>query len=150
MPILQTVWIPPPTPPPPLTAYRALMECRIIALDKCPGVRAVGIGETLRQAISKVVIRASGDQLNTACRSLQLCAGIEVGLEGMTHPVVQRQRERNLPVPEGRAEEESEDGSSTAADDADRDGGEATTVGVGEVCQCHQGERTQQRRERVG
>ena len=36
---------------PPWAAYCALMSCRLVALDKRPGVRPVGIGETLRQAL---------------------------------------------------------------------------------------------------
>ena len=34
---------------PPWDANRALMACRLVALDKRPGFRPVGIGETLRQ-----------------------------------------------------------------------------------------------------
>ena len=42
---------------PPWADYRALMACRLIALDKLPVVHPVGIGETLRQAITKLVMR---------------------------------------------------------------------------------------------
>ena len=34
---------------PPWSAYRALMSGRLIALDKQPGIRLVGVGETWRQ-----------------------------------------------------------------------------------------------------
>ena len=68
-------------------AYRALMECRIVDLDKIPGVRPVGIGEALLRALIKLVMRAAGDQAKTACGNLQLCAGLVAGIEGATHAV---------------------------------------------------------------
>ena len=42
---------------PPWASYRALMECRLVTLDKNLGVRPVGIEERLRQIISKIVMR---------------------------------------------------------------------------------------------
>ena len=56
-------------------AYCALMACRLVALDKRPGVSPVGIWETLRRFIDKHITRAVGDQENglreppTVCRS---------------------------------------------------------------------------------
>ena len=76
--------------PPPWAAYRTLMACRLVALDKRPGVRSVGIGETLRWDLAKLVMRSAGDQAKMACGNLQLCAGIEAGIEGATHAVGQR------------------------------------------------------------
>ena len=84
------------------SAYRALMACRLVALDKHPRVRPVGIGGTLRRSLDKVVMRAAGDQAKTACGNLQLCAGLEAGIEGATHAVGQRRVERLL---ERRVEE---------------------------------------------
>ena len=57
---------------PPLAAYCALMACRLVALDKRPGVHPVGIGETLRRALAKIVMRLAGEQAKTACGNLQL------------------------------------------------------------------------------
>ena len=62
---------------PPRDAYRALMECYLVALDKRPRMHTVGIGETLRRAIIKLVMRTTGKQAKTTCGSLQLCAGLE-------------------------------------------------------------------------
>ena len=42
---------------------------------------------------------AAGDQAKTAYRSLQLCAGLEAGIEGATHNVAQKWWERNALVP---------------------------------------------------
>ena len=87
----QTGWL---TPPPPWAAYRALVACRLVALDKRPGVRPVGIRETLRRALANLAMRAAGDQAKTACGNLQLCAGLKAGIEGETHAVGQRKLER--------------------------------------------------------
>ena len=79
---------------PPWAAYRALMSCRLMEIDKRPGVRPVGIGEMLRQALAKLVMRAAGDQVKTACGNLQLCVGLEAGIEGDTHAVGRRRIDR--------------------------------------------------------
>ena len=54
----------------------------------------MGIGEILRRALAKLVMRAAGDQAKTACGNLQLCAGLEAGIEGATHAVGQQRMER--------------------------------------------------------
>ena len=66
------------------------MACRLVALDKRLRVRPIGIGETLRRAIAKLVMRAAGDKAKTVYGNLQLCAGLEAGIEGATHAVGQR------------------------------------------------------------
>ena len=66
------------------------MACCLVALDKRPGVRPVGIGETLFRALAKLIMRSAGDQAKTACSNLQLCACLVAGIEGDTHAVGQR------------------------------------------------------------
>ena len=56
------------------------MACRLVALDKTTGVRPVVIGDTLRRALAKHVMREAGDQAKTVCGNLQLCAGIGDGI----------------------------------------------------------------------
>ena len=53
-------------------------------------------------------MRAAGDQANTACGNLQLCAGLEAGIERATHAVGQQRLER---VRGRRYEEEDAEGS---------------------------------------
>ena len=70
------------------------MACCQVALDKNPGVRPTGIGETLRQDLNKLVMRAAGDQAKLVCGNLKLCAGLEAGIKGAEHVAGQRKLER--------------------------------------------------------
>ena len=79
----------------------------------------MGIGETLRQALAKLVMRAAGDQAKTACGNLQLCAGLKAGIEGATHTVGQRRVER-VHTRRGEGEHEVEE----ATVDLDDEGNE--------------------------
>ena len=81
----------------------------------------MGIEETLRRALAKLIMRAAGDQAKTACGNLQLCTGLEAGIEGATHVVGQRRlarvRERREVTEEeaAAAAEEEEEGRGIAA-----------------------------------
>ena len=76
----------------------------------------MGIGETLRRALNKLVMRAAGDQAKTACGNLQLCAGLEAGIEGATYAVGQwrlarvRERREETDTKEVAEDEEEERG----------------------------------------
>ena len=50
-------------------------------------MRPVRIGETIRRAIAKLIMRAAEYQANLVCKNLQLCAGLKDGIEGATHAV---------------------------------------------------------------
>ena len=65
-----------------LMAYTA---CRLVALDKCPGVRPVGVGEVIRRIIGKAVMRVVREDLQDAVGSIQLCAGQDAGCEAAAH-----------------------------------------------------------------
>ena len=84
------------------------MECRLIALDMNHWVSPVGIGETLRQAVANLVMRLAGDRAKTECGSLQLCEGLDAGIERGNQVVAQRQRERHVLDPGSGADEGSE------------------------------------------
>ena len=70
---------------PPWAAYRALMACRLVALDKQPGVRLLGIGEVWRRGLAKCILVCCGEDAKAACGSTDLCTGLEVGIEGALH-----------------------------------------------------------------
>ena len=63
----------------------ALLACRLCPLDKCPGVRPVGISEVARRIIGKALMQVIGKDVRSAAGSLQLCAGQPAGCEAAIH-----------------------------------------------------------------
>ena len=63
----------------------ALLACRLIALDKGPGVRPIGICETARRIISKAVLSVTKADLQDAAGPLQVCAGQIAGIEAAVY-----------------------------------------------------------------
>ncbi len=62
-----------------------LLACRLIALDKNPGIRPIGAGETVRRIMSKAILRILGPYIREATGTVQLCAGQESGYEAAVH-----------------------------------------------------------------
>ena len=69
----------------PWNDIRALVSNRLIALDKCPGVRPIGVGETLRRIIGKAICSATRGDIEMLCGADQLCGGVRSGIEGAIH-----------------------------------------------------------------
>ena len=63
----------------------AYLSCRLIPSDKQPGVRPIGIGETLRRIIGKTIIATIKPKIMESAGSLQLCAGQKAGCEAAVH-----------------------------------------------------------------
>ena len=93
-------------------------------------------GETLHRAIIKLLMRVAVDQAKTVCESLQLCTGIEAGIEGTIPAMEQRRREKHAPELGGGADEGSEgaeDESVSSTSRKDRAEEESRVGGIGEV-----------------
>ena len=58
-----------------------MMWCRLVGLDKCPGVRQIGIGNILRRLVSKVLLIVVGNETTRACGTDQLRSGLEAEIE---------------------------------------------------------------------
>ena len=67
------------------TSLEAYVACRLIPLDKKPGVRPIGIGEVMRRILGKAILRLTNQDIKEAAGSLQLCAGQENGIEAAIH-----------------------------------------------------------------
>ena len=63
----------------------AFVACRLIPLDKCPGVRPIGVGEVPRRIIAKAILRIVGSDVEEAAGPLQVCAGQDGGCEAAVH-----------------------------------------------------------------
>ena len=64
---------------------RALMANQLIPLDKCPGVRPIGVGECLRRVLGKTMSMATGSDVVDICGIDQLASGLKAGIEGVIH-----------------------------------------------------------------
>ena len=71
----------------PSAAYQAMMSGRFIALDKSPGIRPVGIGETWCRLLAKCLLQVMGQEAKAACGTEQLAGGVESGIESSIHAV---------------------------------------------------------------
>ena len=67
------------------TGLSAFVACRLIALDKCPGVRPIGISETIRRVIGKTISTTRREEIQEAAGPLQVCAGHLSGCEAAVH-----------------------------------------------------------------
>ena len=67
----------------------SFVACRLVALDKNPGVRPIGIGEAVRRLIAKAILSIIRDDIQAAAGPLQLCAGQLSGCEAAVHSMRQ-------------------------------------------------------------
>ena len=63
----------------------AFVACRLIPLNKCPGVRPIGLGEVPRRNIAKAILRTIRKDVEEGAGPLQVCAGQDGGCEAAVH-----------------------------------------------------------------
>ena len=59
----------------------AYTSCRLIPLDKNPGIRPIGVGEVLRRIVGKAIAGFLKEEIKDAVGPLQVCAGHSGGSE---------------------------------------------------------------------
>ena len=73
----------------PFQYIESLTACRLIALDKNPGIRPIGIGEILRRIIGKCVMTVTKGDITESSGPLQTCAGHKAGIEAAIHAMAE-------------------------------------------------------------
>ena len=69
------------------TNPEAYAACRLISLDKNPGVRPIGVGEVLRRIVGKAILSVIKPEIVSSAGNLQLCAGQASGCEAAVHAI---------------------------------------------------------------
>ena len=77
----------------------ALVACRLIPLNKCPGVRPIGVGEVPRRIIAKGILRIISSDVEAAAGLLQLCASQDGGCEAAVHAMRKIFKVSCMPLP---------------------------------------------------
>ena len=67
------------------TSLQAYIACRRIPLDKCPGVRPIGVGEVLQRIFRRTIVSCIQTDLKHFCGNQQLCMGQRSGIEHAIH-----------------------------------------------------------------
>ena len=70
-------------------ALEAFTASRLIPLNKNPGLRPIGVGETLRRIVGKAVSWVVKQEVTEAAGALQVAAGAQSGAEAACHPIRQ-------------------------------------------------------------
>ena len=63
----------------------AYLSCRLIRLDKNPGLRPISVREILRGIAGKVIVSVLKNDVIDCSGSLQVCAGQEAGIEAAVY-----------------------------------------------------------------
>ena len=66
-------------------SLEAFLACKLIPLDKNPGVRPIGIGEIIRRIPDRAVMAAFRRNILESAGDLQLCTGQRAGCEAAVH-----------------------------------------------------------------
>ena len=69
------------------SSLHSFVACRLILLDKKPGLRPIGVREVLRRIACKTVMMLFKNNITHAAGALQLSAGQDTGVDAVVHTI---------------------------------------------------------------
>ena len=69
----------------PAIGLDAFFACRLVPLNKNPGVRPIAIGEVIRRIVAKAILRVVLKYVMLLAGPLQACSGVKSGCEAAVH-----------------------------------------------------------------
>ena len=72
-----------------LSLLEGYTSCRLIPLDKNPGIRPIDVGEVLRRIVGKTIAGFLKEEIKETAGPLQVCAGHSAGSEAAIHAISQ-------------------------------------------------------------
>ena len=67
------------------TVVETYVASRLVGFDKCPGVRPIGISETVRRIVGKAIMTVLNPYVAASTGPVQLCAGLQASCEAGVH-----------------------------------------------------------------
>lgn len=67
-------------------SLEAFLACRLMPLDKQPGVRPIGIGEVVRRIIGKAILKYVSASIQQSVGCLQMCGGQACDISRSCYP----------------------------------------------------------------
>ena len=74
---------------------KAFLSCRLISLDKNPGLRPIGVGEVSRRIAGKVIVSVLKENAIKCTGTLQVCAGQVAGIEAAVYSMNMMYEDKN-------------------------------------------------------
>ena len=75
---------------------RPFIACRLIPLSKNPGVRPIGICDTLRRIMGKAILSVLGPEIQAIAGCTQLCARQRSGCEAAVHVMEELMKDESV------------------------------------------------------
>ena len=68
-------------------SLETILACRVVPLDKRPGLRSIGVGEVLRRIAGKMVMYIVKKDVLKSSSKIQMCSRQDSGSEAVIHAV---------------------------------------------------------------